>query len=248
MAQPTSSGVKSFIWTQLIYRFGLPLPWFATTGPPSQAFPFEKTAPRIASVFISFSSSPSVERSSRSDQQELSQGAKEEARRSQILMGRRAASHHLGTQLLLTTATGQTPYSLVFDGKALIPVELEIYSPQVENASNFEPQLPEWHHENDNSRRLELDLLKERRELVALRQAEHRRRVMRNYNKHVRRRPLEEGNLVLKLRTTAGRDIMPPGKLDSNWEGPFIIRNVLRPSTNKLVRQDGTHSENVERQ
>ncbi|PKA59351.1 hypothetical protein AXF42_Ash001445 [Apostasia shenzhenica] len=61
---------------------------------------------------------------------------------------------------------------------------------------------------------------------------------MTNY-KHVRRRPLEEGDLVLKLRTMAGRD-MPPRKLDSNWEGLFIIRNVLGPNTYKLARQAET--------
>ncbi|PKA57760.1 hypothetical protein AXF42_Ash015137 [Apostasia shenzhenica] len=62
---------------------------------------------------------------------------------------------------------------------------------------------------------------------------------MTNYNKHIRRRSLEEGDLVLKLRTTAGRD-MPPGELDSNWEGPFIVRNALGSNTYKLARQDRT--------
>ncbi|PKA46825.1 hypothetical protein AXF42_Ash015719 [Apostasia shenzhenica] len=32
---------------------------------------------------------------------------------------------------------------------------------------------------------------------------------------------------------------MVSGKLDSNWEGPFIIRNVLDPNTYKLARHDG---------
>ncbi|PKA49959.1 hypothetical protein AXF42_Ash017498 [Apostasia shenzhenica] len=139
-----------------------------------------------------------------------------------------------------TATTGQTLYSLVFGGEALIPVELEVYSPRVEHASNFEPQnLLEWRQQNDDGRRLELDLLEGRRELAALQQAEHKRRVMTYYNKHVRRRPLEDGDLVLKLRTTAGRD-MAPGKLDSNWEGPFITCNVLESNTYKLARQDGT--------
>ncbi|PKA54685.1 hypothetical protein AXF42_Ash000520 [Apostasia shenzhenica] len=33
---------------------------------------------------------------------------------------------------------------------------------------------------------------------------------------------------------------MGSGKLDSNWEGPFIIRNLLGPNTYKLARHDGT--------
>ncbi|PKA48212.1 hypothetical protein AXF42_Ash021597 [Apostasia shenzhenica] len=52
-------------------------------------------------------------------------------------------------------------------------------------------------------------------------------------------RPFRQGDLVLKLKNTADRD-MTSDKLSSNWEGPFIIRNVLDPNTYKLSRHDGT--------
>ncbi|PKA47742.1 hypothetical protein AXF42_Ash014519 [Apostasia shenzhenica] len=81
---------------------------------------------------------------------------------------------------------GQTPYSLDFDKKALIPIELEVYSPYVERASSFEPQaLLEWQQQNDDSRRLELDLLEENKDLVTLKQVEHKQRITKYYNKHV---------------------------------------------------------------
>ncbi|PKA50171.1 hypothetical protein AXF42_Ash020116 [Apostasia shenzhenica] len=91
----------------------------------------------------------------------------------------------------------QTSYSLAFGGKALIPVELEVHSPYVELASSFKPQaLLEWQQQNDDSRRLKLNLLEENRDLAALKQVEHKQRITKYYNKHVWRRPFQEGELV----------------------------------------------------
>ncbi|PKA46660.1 hypothetical protein AXF42_Ash021592 [Apostasia shenzhenica] len=96
---------------------------------------------------------------------------------------------------------GQTPFSLIFGGEALIPVELDVYSPRVENASTFDPPaLLDWQKQNESARRFKLDLLEEDRELAAFRQTEHKRRIEKYYNKHVHRRPFQQGDLVLKLK------------------------------------------------
>ncbi|PKA64608.1 hypothetical protein AXF42_Ash007354 [Apostasia shenzhenica] len=145
-----------------------------------------------------------------------------------------------GLNCTLTIATGQTPFSLIFGGEPLIPVELDVYSPRVENASTFDPPaLLDWQKQNESARRFELDLLEEDRELASFRQAEHKRRIEKYYNKHVHRRPFQQGNLVLKLKNIVGRD-MTSGKLSSKWEGPFVIRKVVGPNTYKLSRLDGT--------
>ncbi|PKA55499.1 hypothetical protein AXF42_Ash006701 [Apostasia shenzhenica] len=248
MAQPTSSGVKSFIWTQLIYRFRVPLSLVcdngtAFTGRSVRDLCFEN------GFTLHFAS---VRHPQSNGQVEATNKNFLKALKRRLEGARSSWADELpaviwGLNCTPTAATGQTPYSLVFGGEALVPIELEIYSPRVEEASNFElQQLFEWRQQNDNSRRLELDLLEETRELEALRQAEHKRRIMTNYNKHIRRRSLEEGDLVLKLRTTAGKD-MPPGKLDSNWEGPFIIRMCLnrtltssQDKTGPSFREHGT--------
>ncbi|PKA61078.1 hypothetical protein AXF42_Ash005974 [Apostasia shenzhenica] len=47
---------------------------------------------------------------------------------------------------------------------AVIPVELEHYSPRVEAAANFDPKdLQTWMNENDDSRRIDHDLLEQKR-------------------------------------------------------------------------------------
>ncbi|PKA59306.1 hypothetical protein AXF42_Ash001400 [Apostasia shenzhenica] len=252
MAQPTSSGVKSFIWTQLICRFGIPLFLVCDNGTAFTGRPVRDLCSENG-ITLHFASvwHPQSNGQAEATNKNFLKALKRRLKGARSSWADELPAVIWGLNCTPTAATCQTPYFLVFGGEALIPVELEIYSPRVEDASNFElQQLPEWRQQNDSNRRLELDLLEETRELATLRQAEHKRRIMTNYNKHIgrimtnynkhiRRRLLEEGDLVLKLRTTAGRDL-PPGKLDSNWEGPFIIRNALGPNTYELARQDGT--------
>ncbi|PKA66179.1 hypothetical protein AXF42_Ash006876 [Apostasia shenzhenica] len=63
---------------------------------------------------------------------------------------------------------------------AVIPVELEHLSPRIEAVASFEPEaLQTWMEENDSSRRVDLDLLEQKRELATLKCLEHKRRVER---------------------------------------------------------------------
>ncbi|PKA64789.1 hypothetical protein AXF42_Ash016820 [Apostasia shenzhenica] len=74
--------------------------------------------------------------------------------------------------------TQESPFSLSFGMDAVIPVELEHLSPRVETAANFEPEaLQTWVDENNDSRRIDLDLLEQKRELATLKHLEHKRRI-----------------------------------------------------------------------
>ena len=81
----------------------------------------------------------------------------------------------------------------------------------------------------------ELDLLED---LAALRTASYKRRSERYFNSKVKERRFKEGDLVL-------RKVLPNTKevnarvLGPNWEGPYIITDVLRPRTYRLKRLDG---------
>ena len=59
---------------------------------------------------------------------------------------------------------------------------------------------------------------------------------LRRYQaQRVRRRDLNEGDLVLRLR----QDNRGRHKLSPPWEGPYIIAEVLKPGTNKLANENG---------
>ena len=59
---------------------------------------------------------------------------------------------------------------------------------------------------------------------------------MRRYHdKYIRNRDLREGDLVLRLR----QDNRGRYKLTPPWEGPYIVSEVLKPGTYKLVNDKG---------
>lgn len=85
------------------------------------------------------------------------------------------------------TSTGQTPFSLSFGVEAVVPVDIGIPSPRVEQ---FDPQ------GNETSMRLSLDLLEEHCKAKRSRVAEYKNRITRYYNITIIMRSFKEGDLV----------------------------------------------------
>ena len=78
-----------------------------------------------------------------------------------------------------------------------------------------------------------LDLLEEKRDLAALRTASYKQQSERYFNSKVKEMRLKEGDLVL-------RKVLPNTKevnarvFGLNWEGPYIIAEIVRSVTYKL--------------
>ena len=129
------------------------------------------------------------------------------------------------------TSTGATPYSLVYGMEAVLPVEIEIGSLTVA----LEQQIleAEW----VQSRLDQLSLLDERR----LRAADHihayQRKMARAFKKRIKPRPLQRGDLV--LRVLRGLVTDPRGKFRPNWSGPYIIRQLTLEGAAWLMDLDG---------
>ncbi|XP_075489600.1 uncharacterized protein LOC142528436 [Primulina tabacum] len=112
------------------------------------------------------------------------------------------------------SSTRETPYSLVYGLEAVLPVEIGQPSTRIES----------YPSNNDQSWAIELDLVEERRDRAAIRMEAYRSRVMKSYNKHVRSRDIQVGDLVMKKVKPVG-DV---GKLEAKWEGPFKIARRVR--------------------
>ena len=84
----------------------------------------------------------------------------------------------------------------------------------------------------------ELDLLEDKCDLAVLRTASYKRWSERYFNSKVKERRFQEGSLVL-------RKVLPNTKevnarvLRPNWEGPYVIAEVLRLGTYRLKWLDG---------
>ncbi|XP_075478803.1 uncharacterized protein LOC142519653 [Primulina tabacum] len=105
--------------------------------------------------------------------------------------------------------TQETHFSLVYDFEAVLPVEIGQTSSRVES----------YPDNNDQSRAMELDLVVEKRDRTFIRMEAYRSRVMKSYNRKVRIRDFQVGDLVMKKVNPAG-DV---GKMEARWEGPYKI-------------------------
>jgi hypothetical protein len=133
-------------------------------------------------------------------------------------------------------ATGFTPFFLVYGSEAMLPTDLEYGSPRLKayNKKN-----------NDATREDALDQLEEARDVAMLHSTRYQQSLRRYHDRHVHRRDLNVGDLVLRRsQNNKGRH-----KLTPPWEGPYIIAEVLKPSTYKLSNEKGeifTNAWNIE--
>lgn len=113
------------------------------------------------------------------------------------------------------TATGETPFALVYGTEAVILAEIIYDSPRIDA-----------YNEQDNMdvRKEELDGLDLKREVAHIRMEKYKSQVRAQYNKKVKVRRFSKGELVLKRADV----LKPTTKWDANWEGPFIVSEVLR--------------------
>ncbi|RWW16202.1 hypothetical protein GW17_00019919 [Ensete ventricosum] len=117
----------------------------------------------------------------------------------------------------ITTPTGESPYSLAFGTKVILPPEVVFPTLRVKNftAEMLEAGLRE-----------NLDMLKERRAKAHLKTLHYQRAVARLYNRRVRPRPIGEGDLVLKKA-----EVSDPGrtcrKLVPRWEWSYRVTQVV---------------------
>uniref|UniRef100_A0A2N9HX21 Uncharacterized protein n=1 Tax=Fagus sylvatica TaxID=28930 RepID=A0A2N9HX21_FAGSY len=106
---------------------------------------------------------------------------------------------------------GETPFSLAYGSEAVIPLEISLPTLRT---SEWEPT------RNDLAQSQALDLLEERREQAMIRLASYQQQLKKGYNKNVRPRSFQQGDLV--LRKVLGNTKNPTnGKLGPNWEGLY---------------------------
>ena len=125
------------------------------------------------------------------------------------------------------TSTGATPYSLVYGMEAVLPVETEMGSLKV--AIEQQISKTKW----AQARFDQLYLLDERRLRAADHVQAYQRRMACAFKKCVKPRPLQKGDLVLRILRGLIGD--PRGKFRPSWSGPYVIREIGRASCRERV-------------
>ena len=109
------------------------------------------------------------------------------------------------------------------------PVEVGIKSPRFEFANT---------EHNEEILRVDLDLLEEKREQVLKRVKDYHRKTTKYYNRWVKPRSFKPDDLVLKKLLPTRKD-PTHGKLGPNWDGPYVVSRIVRPSNYELQTKEG---------
>nr|GEV36144.1 reverse transcriptase domain-containing protein [Tanacetum cinerariifolium] len=131
--------------------------------------------------------------------------------------------------MTIKSSNDDTPFSLTYRTEAVIPAEIRMptYRTTVINVVH-----------NDGELRLNLDLLEERSERAAIREAKAKSMMKKYYNARVRGVTFRPGNFVYCSNDASyavdGR------KLGPNWEGSYELTEALGDGAYKLRSTDGT--------
>ncbi|GJW87972.1 reverse transcriptase domain-containing protein [Tanacetum coccineum] len=229
VATITGNQVKRFVWDNIVCRFGLPGEIVSDNGKQFCDNPFKDWCTRL-SITQRFASvkhpqtNGLVERANRS----LGEGIKARLDRHK---GRwvEELSHVLWAhRTTIKVSTGDTPFSLVYGTEAVIPAEIgmpTIRTAEVNIATN------------DDERRIDLDILEERREQAAIREEKAKLQMKGYYDARVRGVSFRPGDFVYRANDASHAE--DTGKLGPKWEGPYEVTEALGKGAYKLRDMEG---------
>ncbi|GJT63341.1 hypothetical protein Tco_1006874 [Tanacetum coccineum] len=91
--------------------------------------------------------------------------------------------------------------------------------------------------ENENELRLNMDLLQERREAAAIKEAKYKTKMEQYYNQKVRLMSFKPDEYVFR-KNEASR-VEDQGKLGLRWEGPYRMTEAYQNGSYKLQTMGG---------
>ena len=125
--------------------------------------------------------------------------------------------------------TSISPFVLTYEMKAIIPTEIDMPTFRTDMLEQL----------NTESIIKDLDTVDELTETAVVRVASYHRRLANLYNRRVKPRVFHSGDLVLRK---VFENIADPvvGKLQANWEGPYIVVRAGESRSYALEKLDGT--------
>ena len=127
------------------------------------------------------------------------------------------------------TPIGETPFRLTYETEAVILVEVGVTSTRRAAFSE---------EGNEDELQINLDCLDEVREKASNRMEKYRQKMAEYYNRRVKLKRLEIGDLVLRKVSIAMKD-PNQGKLGPTWEGPYRVVHYSRRGSYHLETLDG---------
>ncbi|XP_071705273.1 uncharacterized protein [Rutidosis leptorrhynchoides] len=121
----------------------------------------------------------------------------------------------------------EKPFSLVYGSEAVIPAKIAIPTQRVLEFND---------ESNVINLKENLDLLEERHEIAAIREASNKQKIAKYYNKRVKERTFRPDDYVWHNNITSR--VKDTGKLGPNWEGLYVVVEVLGNGAYNLKTHD----------
>ncbi|GKE98758.1 reverse transcriptase domain-containing protein, partial [Tanacetum coccineum] len=131
-------------------------------------------------------------------------------------------------RIMVKTSNGDTPFSLTYGTEAVLPVEIGMPLLRCTEVNQAE---------NDKCILLNMDILEERREKAAVREARTKAKMERYYNAKVRSTSFRPGDFV--YRNNEASYAKESRKLGPKWEGPYEVIEALGKGAYKLRNGSG---------
>nr|GEV62653.1 reverse transcriptase domain-containing protein [Tanacetum cinerariifolium] len=129
---------------------------------------------------------------------------------------------------MIKSSNRDTLFSLTYGTEAVIPAEIGMPT-----LRTMEVDLVQ----NNEALKINLDLLKEKREQAAIREAKSKAKMEKYYNSKVRSASFKPGDLV--YRNNDASRVKDIGKLGPKWEGRYEVTKALGKGAYKLRDRDG---------
>nr|GEV04472.1 hypothetical protein [Tanacetum cinerariifolium] len=130
---------------------------------------------------------------------------------------------------LIKSSHGDTPFALAYGTEDVIPPEIRM--------PMYRTAVVDVIHNNEELQ-LNLDLLEERRECAAIREAKANLKMTKYYNTRVRGVTFRPEDFV--YRSNEASHAIDGGKLGPKWEGPYEVIEALGDGAYMLRSMDGT--------
>ncbi|XP_074355807.1 uncharacterized protein LOC141695462 [Apium graveolens] len=148
-------------------------------------------------------------------------------------MARRVSKCIVVLQNQPQTSIGETPFNLAYGIEEMLPIDVGSLS---HRAINFDEIA------NEEGLRTNIDLIDEVRDQVVEKMEKYKGK-KEHFSKKSRVKNFQVGNRV--LRDTKTSNPTKNGKLISKWEGPYNLKEFLRPGTYKLMNMDDSKVPNT---
>ncbi|GJT75274.1 reverse transcriptase domain-containing protein [Tanacetum coccineum] len=129
---------------------------------------------------------------------------------------------------MIKTSNEDTPFSLTYRMEAVIPAEIGMPTFRIAEVDVTK---------NDEALEINLELLEEKQEKVAIREVKSKIQMEKYYNTKVQNTSFNPGDLL--YRSNEASHVEDNKKLGPKWEGPYEVTEALGKGSYKLRDRNG---------